>query len=126
MTADSLRAGAPAAAAGIKACAGVALIWRSSWRAIASLKPPRKPVILVANCVSSISVPIFVPELSNMPDAIDSCAARMLFISSCMNSASNCLATSLIAAFGSVAARERSESMLCVSVASRDVEGRFI
>ena len=37
-------------------------------------------------------------------------ASRMLFISCCMKSASNCLAVSLIAALGSRAAAERSAS----------------
>jgi hypothetical protein len=77
-------------------------IWRSSWRAMASASPPFKPLIFPANSVSIISVPSFVPSLSSMPELI--VAWRIDFISSCMNSDSNCLATSLIASFGSLAA----------------------
>ena len=42
----------------------------------------------------------------------------MLFMICCMNSASNCLAASLMAAFGSFAALARSASIERVSVAS--------
>ena len=105
--------------AGSVECAG-SPIWRSSWRAIAALSPPGRPVILVASCVSSISVPICVPELSSMPD--DSVAWRMLFISCCMNNDSNCLAASCTAAFGSRAALARNASMPRVSLASEPAE----
>ena len=84
-------------------------ILRSSCRAMASLRPPGMPVIFCATWVSSISVPICVPALSSMPE--DSVAWRMLFISSCMNSASNCLAASLMAPLGSRAALARNASM---------------
>ena len=82
------------------------LICRSSWRAITSARPPGMPLIVFESCVSSISVPICVPEFSSMPVPSDD--SRMLFISCCMKIASNCFAAILIAAFGSVAARARS------------------
>ena len=54
-------------------------------------------------------MPSWVPELSSRPELI--VASRMLFISCCMKSASNCLAVSRIAAFGSRAAAERSDAI---------------
>ena len=51
-------------------------------------------------------MPSCVPELSSIPELI--VASRMLFMSCCMKSASNCFAVSRIAAFGSRAAAERS------------------
>ena len=54
-------------------------------------------------------MPSCVPELSSIPELI--VASRMLFISCCMKSASNCLAVSRIAAFGSRAAAERSAAI---------------
>ena len=69
---------------------------------MASASPPGRPVILVAYWESSISVPSCVPEFSSMP--LLSVASRMLFRICCMKIASNCLAVSLIAAFGSLTA----------------------
>ena len=60
-------------------------------------------------------MPSWLPELSSIPELI--VASRMLFISCCMKSASNCLAVSRIAAFGSRAAAERSAA---IEVASAD------
>ena len=101
---------APAAAAGAARAAAAPLpIWRSSWRAIAAARPPGRPLILFAYWVSSISVPSCVPEFSSIPELI--VASRMLFISCCMKSASNCFAVSRIAAFGSRAAAERSAAI---------------
>ena len=90
-------------------------IWRSSCLMMAWLSPPGRPVIWLANWVSSISVPILVPEFSSMPE--DSVDWRMLFISSCMNRASNCLAAVCTAAFGSRPALARRASMLRTSPA---------
>jgi hypothetical protein len=95
-------------ATGFGAAAPSPTVCRSSWRAIASARPPGRPLILTASCWSSISVPSFVPSLSSMPD--DAVASRMLFRSCCMNSDSNCFAVSRIAAFGSRAAVARSAS----------------
>ena len=75
-----------------------------------------------------MSVPIFVPSLSSMP--LDRVVLRMLFISCCMNSASNCLDAALIAALGSAAARPRSTlavgsrmtSLACTSLADSDAD----
>ena len=54
-------------------------------------------------------MPSCVPELSSIPELI--VASRMLFMSCCMKSASNCFAVSRIAAFGSRAAAERSAAI---------------
>jgi len=75
-----------------------------------SERPPGSPVIRFAYCVSSSSVPSCVPPLSSRPE--DIVASRMLFISCCMNSASNCLAAALIVAFGSLDARAFSAAAL--------------
>jgi hypothetical protein len=131
-------AGAPAAAPGALAAAGSTSaasgragasvsggespsICRCSWRAIISLRPPGRPVSFCANWTSSSSVPILVPELSSMPLAI--VAWRMLFISSCMNSDSNCLAVSAIAARGLLPALACSERS---ALASSPMPGRFM
>ena len=76
---------------------------------MASVSPPGRPVIFSAYWLSSISVPSLLPSLSSMPEAM--VASRMLFISCCMNSASNCLAVSRMAAFGSRAAALRSSAI---------------
>ena len=47
---------------------GLVATERNRWRAIPRPRPPGRPVILVANCVSSISVPICEPALSSMPE----------------------------------------------------------
>src|SRR5690606_21112854 len=68
--------------------------WRSSCLAISSLRPPGRPVIWLANCVSSMLLPMSVPALSSMPVLM--VEARMLLTSSCMNRPSSCLAVSLM------------------------------
>src|SRR6185295_10768164 len=109
-------AGAAAAGAPLAGAAGAASaadaptpICRSSWRAIASVSPPGRPVIFAAYWLSSISVPSLVPSLSSIPEL--SVASRMLFINCCMKSASNCFAVSRMAAFGSRAAALRSSAI---------------
>ena len=78
---------------------GTSAIWRSSCLAITSDRLPGWPAILLTSWASSISVPSLVAALSSMPLAwVD---ARMVFISSFMNSDSNCLAASRAAVFGS-------------------------
>jgi hypothetical protein len=81
---------------------GLMPIWRSSWRAITSDKPPCWPDSLPAHCESSISEPSLVPSLSIMPLACDD--SRMVLSSCCMNSDSNCLAASRTTALGSLPA----------------------
>jgi hypothetical protein len=97
--------------------AGLTPIWRSSWRAMASARPPGRPVICVAYCWSSMPVAMLPALLSLAPSAM--VLARMLFISSCMNRASNCLATSLIAPFGSLPAAARRPSSVPPPAARR-------
>ncbi len=82
---------------------------------MASVRPPGRPVIFAAYWLSSISLPSLVPSLSSMPEL--RVASRMLFISCCMKRASNCLAVSRIAAFGSRAAAVRSSAIESAFVA---------
>ena len=89
---------------------GVRPICRSSWRMMASDKPPFMPVSWLAYCWSSMSLPSLAPASSAMPMPGPGTAARMLFISSFMNSASNWRAASRTAPLGSVAARARTAS----------------
>src|SRR5450830_1229355 len=71
-------------------------IWRDNCLAIRSDRPPGLPDTSTENCWSSMSVPMFSWALSSMPDFM--VASRMLLSISRMNSDSNCLAASWIAA----------------------------
>ena len=86
---------------------------------MASDRPPGRPLSWLAYWLSSISVPICAPAVSSPPRPPPVVVARMLFISSCMNSASNWRAVSRTAAFGSAAARLRSASSERASKARR-------
>ena len=79
--------------------ASVLVIWRPSWRSMASDRPPGRPESCTENCWSSRSIPRLLPSPSIRPDFC--VASRMLLMSSRMKSDSNCLAASFSAALSS-------------------------
>jgi hypothetical protein len=81
---------------------GLRAICCSSCLMMTSDRPPGRPLSWLANCWSSISVPMAVPAFSSMP--LDWVVARMHFMISFMKMDSNCLATSRVAALGSAPA----------------------
>ena len=101
--------------AGVVAAGGALGSWRASWRAIRSDSPVPLAAICWATCWSSMPRYISCSCESSSPER--SVASRMLFITICMKSASNCVATFFTAWRGSSRAARLSSSSERLSAA---------